>query len=67
MRFLRLGLGIAVLVQAVIARDSMFAVLGILFTVMPVFNIGCCGTNGCYIPPQNKPGLDKEIKYEEVV
>lgn len=67
MRFLRLGLGMAVLVQAVLARDTMFALLGILFTAMPVFNIGCCGTNSCHVPPQKKTELNKEISYEEVV
>lgn len=67
MRFLRLGLGIAVLVQAFLARDVLFAVLGILFTAMPVFNLGCGGTNGCYVPPQKKPSSAKDITYEEVV
>lgn len=67
MRFLRLTLGIAVLVQAVLARDTMFVFLGVLFTTMPVFNIGCCGVNRCYVPPQRKPELNKEISYEEVV
>ena len=67
MRFLRLGLGIAVLVQAVIARDVLFAFVGLLFTAMPVFNIGCCGTNGCYVPPVKKEENTKDITYEEVV
>lgn len=66
MRFLRLGLGIAVLVQAIVVTDTMFALLGILFTAMPVFNIGCCGTSGCDMPPDNKTKPDKEIRYEEV-
>ena len=67
MRFLRLGLGLAVLVQAVIAKDVLFALLGLGFTAMPVFNIGCCGTNGCYVPPAKKEENTKEITYEEVV
>ena len=67
MRFLRLGIGIAILVQAVLARDAMFAFLGILFTAMPLFNVGCCGTNGCYVPPVKKTETTKDIHYEEVV
>ena len=67
MRFLRLGLGLAVLVQAVIAKDVLFALLGLGFTAMPVFNIGCCGTNGCYVPPAKKDTNTKDISYEEVV
>ena len=53
MRFFRLGLGLAVLVQAIIAKDVLFAVLGLGFTAMPVLNAGCCGANGCDVtPPQ---------------
>jgi len=67
MRFLRLALGLAVLVQAVIAKDVLFALLGLGFTAMPVFNIGCCGTNCCYVPPVKKEAITKDISYEEVV
>jgi hypothetical protein len=67
MRFLRLGLGLAVLVQAVIAKDVLFALLGLGFTAMPVFNIGCCGTNECYVPPAKKNKNTKDVSYEEVV
>jgi hypothetical protein len=67
MRFLRLGLGLAVLVQAVIAKDVLFALLGLGFTAMPVFNVGCCGSGGCYAPPKKEVNNTKDISYEEVV
>ena len=67
MRFLRLGLGLAVLVQAVIAKDVLFALLGLGFTAMPVFNVGCCGSGGCYVPPKKETNTTKDITYEEVV
>ncbi|MBP6024945.1 MAG: hypothetical protein KA762_15250 [Ferruginibacter sp.] len=67
MRFLRLAMGIAILVQAVIAKDMLFAFAGIVFTAMPVFNIGCCGTAGCTAPPKKNPDTTKDIIYEEVV
>lgn len=67
MRFLRLGMGVAILVQAVIAKDVLFAFLGLVFTAMPVFNIGCCGTAGCAAPPKKSQDLSKDITYEEVV
>lgn len=67
MRFLRLGMGIAILVQAVIAKDMLFAIAGIIFTAMPVFNVGCCGTTGCAAPAPKNPGTTKDIIYEEVV
>jgi hypothetical protein len=66
-RFLRLGLGIAIIIQAVIAKDVLFAVLGFAFTAMPVFNVGCCGTTGCAAPPAKNQDTEKEIIYEEVV
>lgn len=66
-RFLRLGMGIAILVQAVIAKDILFAIAGLVFTAMPVFNIGCCGTQGCYVPADKDQDKAKEITYEEVV
>ena len=60
-------MGIAILVQAVIAKDMLFAFAGIIFTAMPVFNIGCCGTAGCAAPPQKNQETTKDIVYEEVV
>jgi len=67
MRLLRLGMGIAILVQAVMAKDLLFAFAGIIFTAMPVFNVGCCGTAGCTVPPPKNQDTTKEIAYEEVV
>ena len=67
MRFLRLGIGIAILVQAVIAKDILFAFAGIVFTAMPLFNVGCCGTNSCYTPDIKNTDAKKDITYEEVV
>ena len=67
MRFLRLGMGIAILVQAVLAKDILFAFAGIIFTALPVFNVGCCGTSGCAAPSEKNKDIKKEITYEEVV
>lgn len=67
MRFLRLAMGIAILVQAVIAKDMLFVFAGIIFTAMPVFNVGCCGTAGCAASPKKNQDKTKEIIYEEVV
>ena len=50
MRFIRLVLGIVIIVQSVIVKDWAIGLLGILFTAMPVFNIGCCGVSGCAAP-----------------
>ena len=64
-RLLRLVMGIVIVVQAVIAKDILFGIAGLLFTGLAVFNLGCCGTGGCYTPI-NKSNTIKEISYEEV-
>lgn len=65
-RFARLLMGIAILVQAALLADVLFIVLGILFTTLPVFNIGCGCSNSCYTTPSKKQTSEKEITYEEV-
>ena len=67
MRFLRLTIGIAIIIQAIIAKDFMFGFIGLLFSGMALFNIGCCGAGGCYTPTKEQAENKKEISYEEVV
>jgi hypothetical protein len=67
MRLLRLGLGIAIIVQSAMAGNWTMGIIGLLFTAMPVFNIGCCGTGGCSTPIKKTSETTKEITYEEVV
>ena len=67
MRVFRLIIGIAILVQSVIAKDMLFGLAGLLFSGMAVFNIGCCGMGGCYTNPAINSETKKEIDYEEVV
>jgi hypothetical protein len=67
MRFLRLSLGIAIIIQSIIHHDWTMGILGTLFTVMPVFNIGCCGIGACATPVKKNNQTVKDITYEEVV
>jgi hypothetical protein len=67
MRFLRLGLGITIIVQSVMAGNWTMGILGLLFTAMPVFNIGCCGTGGCNAPIKKTSETTKDVSYEEVI
>lgn len=65
MRFLRIGLGIFIIVQSVIIKDWTMGVLGIVFSIMPIFNIGCCGAGGCVTtPPKRSTETTKDISYE---
>ena len=67
MRVLRLGMGIAILVQAILAKEVLFVIAGLLFSGMAVLNIGCCGTGGCGVPTKKTLETTKDITYEEVV
>lgn len=65
-RFLRLVVGIFVVVQGIIAQEWMFVFLGGLFALMPLVNVGC-GTSGCQTPTlRNTKKEQKEINYDQV-
>lgn len=67
MRFIRLGLGLVIVFQSVISRDWAMGVLGLIFSGLALFNIGCCGIGGCSMPRAKSVEPAKEIVYEEVV
>lgn len=66
-RFLRLGLGFAIIVQSVIVKDWALGIAGLGFFAMAVFNIGCCSTTNCYTSKEKTTTPEKAIIYEEVV
>lgn len=66
-RALRLLLGLAVIVQAVVLKDTLLGVAGLLFSSMAIFNRGCCGQAGCATPARPSSKSTTEITYEEVV
>ena len=66
-RVLRLLIGLAIMVQAVVANDLLFGFLGLVFTGMALFNAACCGVGACATPTSSKKSSSKEITYEEVV
>jgi hypothetical protein len=47
-------------------KDWGMTLIGVLFTSMPVFNIGCCANGGCSVPPITNHQKTEEISYEEV-
>jgi hypothetical protein len=57
-RALRLLLGLAVIVQAVVLKDTLLGVAGLLFSSLAVFNRGCCGQAGCAIPTKGPSKSD---------
>ena len=66
MRLLRLILGIIIIVQGIQGNDWSFILLGSLFSLMPIFNVGCCGASGCNTSYVNTNKNIKEVTYEEV-
>ena len=68
MRILRVVLGTAIMVQGIVARDTIAIILGVAFAGMAVANIGCCGAGGCAVNNNNTTNNKIEnIHYEEVV
>lgn len=66
MRILRLVLGVSILIQGVQAHEILFIFMGGLFTLMPIFNVGCCSTVGCATPNKKSTASMDEISFEEV-
>lgn len=67
MRFLRLGLGLYIAVQAVETLSIVSGAVAVLFLFQAITNMGCCGSNGCALPTK-KSNSDKiqEVEYEEI-
>ena len=68
-RILRVALGVFILVQGVVTRDTFSIIIGSVFAGLAIFNIGCCGAGGCNTTPNKKPTISsiENIEYEEVV
>lgn len=67
MRWLRLGLGIFVAVQAIQHRDVLAGMIACFFFFQVITNTGCCGTAGCSVPSSDKKVNNaKEVDYEEI-
>ena len=66
MRVLRLVAGIFVITQGVLEREWVFIVLGAVFSLMPLLNMGCCSTSGCNVPLRRSNENSKDINFEEV-
>lgn len=67
MRFLRLGLGIYIAIQAVETLSILSGIVAVFFLFQAITNTGCCGSNGCAVPLK-KGNSDKteEVEFEEI-
>lgn len=66
MRLFRLVLGVLIIMQGVHTGQWVFILLGCLFSLMPLLNIGCCTTSGCSTPTSKTNKKQEQIEYEEV-
>jgi hypothetical protein len=65
MRLLRLILGVYILVQGLIAMEWIFILTGLFFSIMPIFNIGCCTTYSCTVPISENKNVEK-VSFKEI-
>ncbi len=66
-RAIRLGLGIMMLIQAFMVNDLFLGIAAALFSIMALFNTGCCSVNSCPSPKAKSTNNSTEIVYEEVI
>ncbi len=70
MRIMRLGIGIMFIIMGYQARDWAMGLVSIFFLYQAVTDTGCCGSQGCYVPPKTNrtnSHRDEELtQYEEI-
>jgi hypothetical protein len=67
MRWLRLALGVFIMVQAIQRHDGFAGAIAIFLLFQAITNTGCCGSGGCSVP-LNKQASNQtdDAQYEEV-
>lgn len=65
MRLVRLVLGVTLVFQGIDLQQWLLVALGVLFVLMPILNIGCCGTNSC-TNTFSKTNKTKETTFTEI-
>ena len=67
MRWLRLGLGIFIAIQAVQSQDTLSGFISALLLFQAMTNTGCCGANGCAVPTtKTKSDKIEDVEFEEI-
>lgn len=67
MRWLRLGLGLIMGVQAMQRHDVLAGFISFFFLYQAATNTGCCGVAGCSVPGSTgKTEKTEEVEYEEI-
>lgn len=67
MRWLLLGLGVFIAIQAIQTQDKLSGFIAAFFLFQAVTNTGCCGSNGCSVPTsKNHSEKIDDVKFEEI-
>jgi hypothetical protein len=67
MRFIRLGLGVYIGIQAFETQSVLSGLLAAFLLYQVVTNTGCCAANGCVIPTnKNNSDTIEDVEYEEI-
>lgn len=66
LRVLRLCIGIAIFIQAIIEKNVLLGIAGLFFAGMAIANVGCCTTGACNMKEQKKNQSSKDYPYEEM-
>lgn len=59
-RFIRLALGIFIIVEGIRSEMWMMMGLGVLFSLLPLLNMGGCSTGNCAVPTNEKIDSSEE-------
>ncbi len=66
-RFIRVGLGVIILIQGFVNHDYGVVAMGGFFTLFGLFTTGCCGMSGCNTETtQLRQNRIEDITFEEV-
>ncbi len=66
MRVLRAALGIYILVQGIQGGVWLYILLGGVFALNALLNVGCCATGNCSVSPSQKTNSLEDVKFEEI-
>lgn len=67
MRLIRLAMGVFIIFQGIESNQWLFVLLGGVFSLMPLLNIGCCSMAGCTTNRfLSKKDNSKETTFTEV-
>ena len=64
-RLIRLVLGVAILVQGIIANNITSILVGAILGGMAIANIGCCGASACSVSTTHH-NKSSNVKYEKL-